>query len=69
MPDEKHIIKKRDTTMITAATVAATGKRFCQDHQGLADATNGGVIKRNKASRWVCAPCQEKRAAALAHRG
>jgi len=55
--------------MITAATVAATGKRFCLDHQGFADANNGSVIKRNKASRWVCAPCQEKRAAALAHRG
>ncbi len=55
--------------MVTAATVAATGKRFCLDHQGFADAKNGSVIKRNKASRWVCASCQEKRAAALAHRG
>jgi hypothetical protein len=64
MPDKKI----RDNVAATTATVAATGKRFCLDHQGLADANNGSVIQRNKSWRWVCAPCRERRVKALAKR-
>jgi hypothetical protein len=46
MPDKKI----RDNVAATTATVAATGKRFCLDHQGLA-----GLIEAQKAHaiwRW-----------------
>ena len=53
---------------VTAATVVATGRRFCSDHQGFANAEKGSVIPRGNSSRWVCFTCQEMRTAALARR-
>jgi hypothetical protein len=52
----------------TAAAAAATGKLYCKDHQGLADADNGCIAQRGKSSRWICYPCQRQRATALKKR-
>ena len=59
---------KRNTTKETEAAAAVTGKKWCLDHQGYANANNGTILQRNNSWRWVCLPCQQRRETALAAR-
>lgn len=43
MPDKTTTRKNVEST---AATAAATGKKFCLDHNGLASADNGDLVRR-----------------------
>jgi hypothetical protein len=62
MPDKQ---RTRINVEVTAATVTATGRRFCGDHQGFANVDKGCIVRRGKSSRWVCFACQGMRAAAI----
>jgi hypothetical protein len=46
---------------VTQAVAKATGKKYCNDHQGEAALDAGCMVIRNKSRRWICFRCQEKR--------
>jgi hypothetical protein len=46
---------------VTNPVTKATGKRFCNDHQGEAAIDAGSVVIKNKSCRWICFRCQESR--------
>ena len=45
---------------VTAASAKITGRRWCSDHQGDADATAGSMMTRNRSARWICDKCRMK---------
>jgi hypothetical protein len=57
--------QRRAIVEATAVAFAATDKRFCQDHQGYAEVSEGSIIQRGKLMRWTCNVCQQRRLQAL----
>lgn len=46
--------------IVSDAEAKLTGKKFCAHHQGMALVSDGSIVIRGKARRWICFPCQQK---------
>ena len=45
---------------VTDAEARLTGKKFCSHHQGMVSVSEGSMVIRGKAKRWICHSCQKK---------